>query len=160
MVYKKRGKWIQRHKEEGGCDVTFKEKAMWRQKQRLEQCVHKSRNAGNPKSQQDTRKHSPLEPLERAWPCWCLDFRHVAVGIGKNKCPLFKPPSLWCFATTALANQFSLPEAFGKSDNWNTFSSLQIGVTAMSGGFPHHSKVLHHLFLELVSVVLFPRLLT
>jgi len=26
MVYKKRGKWIQRNKEEGGCDVTFKRK--------------------------------------------------------------------------------------------------------------------------------------
>lgn len=50
-------------------------KARWPQRQRLESCSHKSRNAQQPPGLERQGIGSPLEPLEGAWPCKHLDLQ-------------------------------------------------------------------------------------
>lgn len=50
------------------------EKAMWREKQRLELCIHKSRNVWNHQKLEKARKDSLLESLEGVWQTALLTF--------------------------------------------------------------------------------------
>ena len=83
----RREKFGHRHAQRGECPIktlTWKEKTMWWQKQRLECCSCKPGNTKDWQPRPDTRKKQGLnstQTLERAWPWWHLDISLLAISV-------------------------------------------------------------------------------
>lgn len=84
-LYKRKEKDIWTHRDVG-------EKAVWRQRQNLEWCSHKLRNAWNHQKLEEQGRILPCG-LWRDWTRWHLDFVY-SLGLWKNKFLLSEPTKI------------------------------------------------------------------